>query len=96
MSVNSACGPFLPRRPSAFVSVIRGLAAAVGRWPSRQLMAHLGRPGRVTARLLSGVFLPRRPLTSIPYRETALAQVLATWWHTTMRESEPRCDGRCA
>jgi len=39
MSVNSACGPFLPRRPSAFVSVIRGLAAAVGRWPSRQLMA---------------------------------------------------------
>ena len=35
-----ACGPSLPRRPSAFVSVIRCLAAALGRWPARQLMTH--------------------------------------------------------
>ena len=35
-----AYGPSLPRRPSAFVSVIRCLAAALGRWPARQLMTH--------------------------------------------------------
>ncbi len=41
----SAHGPSLPRRPPAFVSVIRCLAAALGRWPARQLMTHL-RNGR--------------------------------------------------
>ncbi len=29
---------FPPRRPPAFVSVIRSIAAALGRWPARQLM----------------------------------------------------------
>ena len=34
----SVCGPSLPRRPRASVSVIRCLAAALGRWLARQLM----------------------------------------------------------
>jgi len=38
----SPIGPSLPRRSPAFVSVIRCLAAALGPWPARQLMTHLG------------------------------------------------------
>ena len=34
----SVHGPSLPRRSPAFVSLIRCLAAALGRWPTRQLM----------------------------------------------------------
>ena len=56
-------------------------------------MAHLCRPAGPAACPLLEVFLPRR-VTSVPYRETALAQVLATSWHATTREGEPRCDGR--
>ncbi len=36
----SPCGPSLPRRPRASVSVIRRLAAALVPWPARQLMTH--------------------------------------------------------
>ena len=46
----------------------------------RPFMAHLCRPAGPAACPLLEVFLPRR-VTSVPYRGTALAQVLATRWH---------------
>ncbi len=48
----SAHGPSLPRRPRASVSVIRCLAAALGRWPARQLMTRrrLSRPPIIALR----------------------------------------------
>jgi hypothetical protein len=39
----SPYGPSLPHRPRVFVSVIRCLAAALGRCLARQLMTHSGR-----------------------------------------------------
>ena len=56
-------------------------------------VAHLCRPAGPAACPLLEVFLPRR-VTSVPYRGTALAQVLPTRWHpndarkrTTLRRS---------
>src|SRR5271155_2749473 len=59
--------------------------------PLSLFLALLCRPACPAACPLLEVFLPRR-VTSVPYRETALAQVLATRRQTTSRESEPHCD----